>query len=473
VIGDLGRLPRRPRDAVAARRTDCIEEAHAAVAVAPKDGRWDPLWAPLRQAFQDKGLTVHGVWVGREGGSRRPHKPWPGSMWAFPATRQGLVWYRLVADPKGYDPGDCRVLFERSKHKGKTLREVPVAYVDWLLGQDWLDQDSFFGRMLRLYVGRLAPGHLQHLTEEPFDTRGFSPLDAQPGVTVQTISLDEDVPRDCHWRSWPTATVVRERKPGTWALRRPPPQAEAEDEALNQTWPASGGQRLLWREGLGLEAMPVLYARKARGRVYWAVIDGQPVVKGGSDDGLRVVAWDRCLEAIDGVASAPDLNELDRRHRRADGLVDSVAMSEGLDPDTNPLRDELDGAYLQRRDQLERHEEPLSDFKAACVSDGDDEGPAAGRGRPRSLGSKVVQKLAADMQAARVVEAVRRMRGCRTLDDLADVALWIRCNRDLFTEDALARLRGWHARFKAEIVTAHLDELNAKYGGQQALAAGV
>jgi hypothetical protein len=460
VIGDLRRLPRRPRDAIEARRTDDPGRAQAAVAVAPEDGDWNPFWGQLRRAFQDLGLAVHGAWIDHDGCSRRPHKPWPGSMWAYPTTKETVVWYRLSRDPRGYDPGDCKVLFDGSKHFGKTLREVPVAYVDWLLGQDWVKPDSFFGRMLHLYAGRLARTHFVRLEEQPFDTRGFSPLDAQPGTTMLTVMLEEDAPGNVHWRTpaeWCKATVLRVRKPGTWAQRRPPGQVEAEDEALNQVRWSAGGQQLLWPEGLRLDPMPVLHGRKARNRVYWAVVDGRPVVKGDQDEGLRVVSWDRALEAIDRVSSAPDIDDLDRRYRRAAPMVESLAMSEGLDPDSNPIKDELDEGYLRRKDQLARREEPLTDFKAACIAEGD--------GRPRSLGSRVVQKLAGDMQAARVHEVIRRFRGCRTLDDLADVALWISNNRDLFEEASLAKLRAWYAHFKAEVVKEQRAELMAKYGG--------
>jgi hypothetical protein len=208
--------------------------------------------------------------------------------------------------------------------------------------------------------------------------------------------------------------------------------------------------------------MPVLHGRKARNRVYWAVVEGQPVVKGGEDDGLRVVSWDRTLEAIDRVSSAPDLDDLDRRYRRAAPLVESLAMSEGLDPDSNPLRDELDEGYLRRKDQLERREEPLTDFKATCVTaDGD----GARKGRRRAVVPGAVSRLAGDLQAARVHEVIRRFRGCRTLDDLADVALWVRNNADLFEDDSLAKLRAWYAHFKAEVVKEQLAELQAKYGG--------
>jgi hypothetical protein len=465
VVGDLGRLPRRPRDAIVARRTDDPDQAGAAVAVAPEDGDWNPFWDRLRLAFQERGLAVHGAWIDREGWSRRPHKPWPGSMWAHPTTKENVVWYRLCRDPTGYDPGDCTVLFEGSKHFRKTLREVPVAYVDWLLGQDWIQPDSFFGRMLRLYAGRLARTHFVRLSEEPFDTRGFSPLDAQPGTTMLTVMLEEDDPGNDHWRTppgWCKATVLRVRKPGNWAQRRPPGQVEAEDEALNQVRWSSGGQQLLWPDGLKLDPMSILHGRKARNRVYWAVEEGRPVVKGGQDDGLLVVSWDRTLEAIDLLGSTTDLDDLDRRYGRAAPLVESLAMSEGLDPDSNPLKDELDEGYFRRKDQLERREEPLTDFKSAAVTADED---GARKGRRRSVVRGAVAKLAGDIQAARVHEVIRRFRGCRTLDDLADVALWVRNNTDLFEENSLTKLRAWYAHFRAEVVKEQLAELQAKFGG--------
>jgi hypothetical protein len=465
VIGNLDRLPRRPRDAIESRRTDDPEEAQAAVAIAPEDGEWNPLWDQLRHSFQDRGMAVHGVWIDENGWSRRPHKPWPGSMWTDPKTVHNLVWYRLCRDPKGYDPGDCKILLPGSKHFNRTLREVPFSYIDWCLGQDWIDPSSFFGRMLKLYAGRLARSHFIRLEEEMFDTSGFSPLDAQPGTTMLTVMLEEDDPGNPHWRmppEWCKATVLRIRKPGNWSQSRPRVQIEAEDEAINQVWWSRGGQRLLWAEGLKLEPMPILHGRKARNRVSWAVVEGNPVVKGGDEDGLRVVSWDRTLEAIDRVSSAPDLDDLDRLYHRAVLLVDSLAMSEGLNPDSNPIKDELDESYLRRKDQLERREESLTDFKAASITD--DEEQTTSKGRPRNLGGKVIQKLAGDMQAARVHEVIRRFRGCRTLDDLADVALWIRNNRDLFEDDSLTKLRSWYAHFKTEIVKEQLEELQRKYG---------
>ena len=186
-------------------------------------------------------------------------------------------------------------------------------------------------------------------------------------------------------------------------------------------------------------------------------------MKGGEDDGLAGRPPGIApLEAIDQVGSASDPEDLERRYQRAALLVESLAMSEDLDPDSNPIKDELDEAFFRREDQLERREEPLTDFKAAVITDGES--------RPRSLGGKVIQKLAGDMQAARVHEVIRWFRGCRTLDDLADVALWIKNNQDLFEEDSLAKLRGWFAHFRAEVVQEQLAELQRKYGGGEAVA---
>jgi hypothetical protein len=55
------------------------------------------------------------------------------------------------------------------------------------------------------------------------------------------------------------------------------------------------------------------------------------------------------------------------------------------------------------------------------------------------------------MVPARVHELVRRMRGCRTEDDLLDVAGHIRRHAREFSELALARLRAWFAFFRSEL----------------------
>src|SRR5258707_446839 len=105
VIGRLGNLPDGVRTAIEARRVASLTEADAAGAICPTRGGWTQRqWGRLRRAFQDYGLAVHGLWLDADGGSRRPPNPWPGSKWAWPATRCGVVWYQLSHDPKGYDP---------------------------------------------------------------------------------------------------------------------------------------------------------------------------------------------------------------------------------------------------------------------------------------------------------------------------------------------------------------------------------
>lgn len=34
-----------------------------------------------------------------------------------------------------------RVTLNFGKHKGKSLEDIPVEYLDWLIGQDWLKSD--------------------------------------------------------------------------------------------------------------------------------------------------------------------------------------------------------------------------------------------------------------------------------------------------------------------------------------------
>src|SRR5207248_3135638 len=156
-----------------------------------------------------------------------------------------------------------------------------------------------------------------------------------------TVMVEEDDPGNVHWRTppeWCKRTVLRVRKPGNWSQCRPRVQVDAEDEAINQVWWSSKGQRLLWPQGLNLPPMPLLHGRKARNRVSWTVVKGKPMVKGGKDERLRVTAWDRTLEALDRMTSATDLDDLDGLYHRAALLVESLAMSEGLDPDSNPIK---------------------------------------------------------------------------------------------------------------------------------------
>src|SRR5262249_39279249 len=157
-----------------------------------------------------------------------------------------------------------------SQHYGKTLREVPVSYLDWLVGQSWIEPHSFFGRMARLYLGRLVDGLLLPLLEEPFDSRGFIPCQRLGGSRIVSVSIrDSGVvlkrPQDA--RPWWEVPEVIHRKPSAWSQHRPRQQVEAEDEALNQVWWSSRGQLLMWSDGLALETMNVLRDRQDRKRV--------------------------------------------------------------------------------------------------------------------------------------------------------------------------------------------------------------
>jgi hypothetical protein len=111
---------------------------------------------------------------------------------------------------------------------------VPVSYLDWLVAQGWLDPASFFGRMVRLHLGRLARGHPEHLGEEPFASRGFNPLDGLPGDWVQTYQ---------------GPATSNGKRPSGWSQRRPRAQADAEDEAINQGLGRQTAQLPLWGAG--------------------------------------------------------------------------------------------------------------------------------------------------------------------------------------------------------------------------------
>src|SRR5262249_50780495 len=150
----------------------------------------------------------------------------------------------------------------------------------------------------------------------PYDTRGFIPSEALGGG---------------------------DRKPSAWSMSRPRVQEQAEDEVLNQAWHHAGGHRVLWREGLGLPPMPGLYARNDRKRTYCAVRDGERVVKGedADTDVPRLLQWDAVLEALDRLAGADDLEDLEARHAESMRLVELLARDEGWDPDSNTLLDEV------------------------------------------------------------------------------------------------------------------------------------
>jgi hypothetical protein len=71
------------------------------------------------------------------------------------------------------------------------------------------------------------------------------------------------------------------------------------------------------------------------------------------------------------------------------------------------------------------------------------------------------------VEAACSFEVVRWMRSCRSLDELLDVAAWVRRHQGDFTEESLAKLRSCYAYFKAEITKANPTELVEKYGDER------
>lgn len=57
-------------------------------------------------------------------------------------------------------PDDYRLTF--GKHKGETLDEVPLKYLDWLLGQEWLFDDA--RKAISAYLKQ--PGNARALDRE-------------------------------------------------------------------------------------------------------------------------------------------------------------------------------------------------------------------------------------------------------------------------------------------------------------------
>jgi hypothetical protein len=147
-----------------------------------------------------------------------------------------------------------------------------------------------------------------------------------------------------------------------------------------------------------------------------------------------LLQWDIAQEALDRLAGADDLDDLEARHAEAVELVRLLAHDEGWDPDSNALRDEVLQAYTARKEALERREVPFTDAPLRVE-------PST-RQKVRYVGG---------MEAARVHEVIRWLRSWRTHDDLLDVAAWIRRHRDEFTEEALGCLRKWFVFFRAEL----------------------
>jgi uncharacterized protein (DUF3820 family) len=348
----------------------------------------------------------------------------------FATTRKQIEDYLRVL---ARDPGRARMPF--GCHAGTTLDELETSYLDWLLGNDdlelgtalrWLLTAELRRRESRVpvYTGEEetvvamvldADGHehrfpytrvkivgyipkLPELEHEAFDTRGFIPSEALGGG---------------------------DRKPSGWSCSRPRAVGQAEDERFNQDH--------------GLPPMPVLHAKKERKRVFWSVLDGVgPVIKdGGEDPGTdisRLLQWDVALEALDRLAGADDLADLEARHAEAVELVRLLAHDEGWDPDSNALLDEVLQAYTARKEALERREVTFTD--------------APHRVEPST---RQKSRYSGDVEAARVHEVIRWLRGSRTQEDLLDVAAWIRRHRDEFTGEALACLRKWFVFFHAEL----------------------
>jgi hypothetical protein len=225
------------------------------------------------------------------------------------------------------------------------------------------------------------------------------------------------------------------KKPGVATLARPRARQQADDEQDNQN--------------MHLPPMAVLDDKRDRNRVYWAVTEEGPVIKGMEEetDGDRLRAWDRALEALGRVEGAADLDELSLRAGQAEGLIVCLAQAEGWAEESNHLLDELHSAFRHRQEHLLRREENFTDADHRVEGeDSAEDAPARGKRRKgcRSYADE-------NVMAARVHEIVRRMRSCRTEDDLLDVACWVGRHKEEFTGEALETLRKWFAYFRAEL----------------------
>jgi uncharacterized protein (DUF3820 family) len=347
------------------------------------------------------------------------------------------------------DPGRAKMPF--GKHDGATLDDVPTSYLDWAIGTDEIELGPALRWLISAELRRressvpVYDGSVETITEVAHDDEGnvYHFTNTRPKVVGHVHKLPEVedwVPYDTRGFIPSEALGGGDRKPSVWSQRRPRQQVQAEDETLNQVWNHVHGQRLLWPEGLGLPPMPILHDRRDRKRTYWSVIDGEPVIKGedAHTDVGRLLAWDAALEALDEVGRAEDLVDLEHAHDQAIQAVEQLAQDEGWDPTSNALLDELALACQRRREQLERRETLFTDAEKRVE-------PADG-GRVRRKGYSDE-----NLMIARAHEAVRRMRGCKTLDDLLDEALRIRLHRDEYDNDALGYLRRWYTAFKAEI----------------------
>jgi uncharacterized protein (DUF3820 family) len=346
------------------------------------------------------------------------------------------------------DPGQARMPF--GAHDGEQLDELETSYMDWLVGE--VDLGPALGWLVKAELRRressvpIYDGSEETIAEVAHDSNGNEYLltRTRPRVVghVQKLPEVEDwIPFDARGFIPSEALGGGDRKPSVWSQRRPKEQVWAEDEVLGQSWSHSDGQRLIWNVGLVQPPMTTLRGRGDRYSVLhpkpWKeeLITKQSYASTGRKAERNVVKlWDIAMEAIDLVMRADDLGDLEDRHAEAVHLVRLLAQEENWDQDSNALLDEVGQAYEARKDSLERREVTFTDAPHRVE-------PST-RQRARYTG---------DLQVAKVHEVVRRMRGCRTEDELLDEAAWIRRHSDEFSEEALAHLRKWFCYFKAHL----------------------
>jgi hypothetical protein len=312
--------------------------------------------------------------------------------WLWPATRAAIDRFlrRLMKHP-----GRARLSF--GKHAGERLDALDAGFLDWLLGTGWIGPAT---RWLVAAELRKRSGRRLVYTD---------PLGLPAGAVDDLAELEKD-PFE------PRAFVPSEamggapRRPSTWSQRRPPAVAQADDERVSQD--------------LGLPPAHVGRERRDRNRVFWAAVAGQPTLKADDADASTVRSWADALEGIDALAAAGDLAELDLRYARA--------SARGWPAGAEALQEQLDQAYAARRDQLLAGEVDFTDAARRV----EPTSRRRGRGVPES---------------ARVVEVQRRFTGCRSLDDLLDVAYWVARHAGDFSEQALAALRSSYARCRSAL----------------------
>jgi hypothetical protein len=135
----------------------------------------------------------------------------------------------------------------------------------------------------------------------------------------------------------------------------------------------------------------------------------------------RVNRWDRLLIALDHIERAEDAEDLE--HKRDEALAWLKSVREGKEVSTR-LREEVEAACQQREKALAR------------------KGP--------------------DLQALRVLDAVGRMRGCRSMCELEEEAWLIRLRKELYTEESLTKLRQWFTHFRSELTSRTNQVVNVR-----------